>query len=280
MALGYLGITMSQKPKLIHGFTAAVGAYSLFSGLRGLMTGASLAGGGLGRSYGRVDFGPKGPLLEPVRRGSGAMLNKAQLTRVRSIDERVKYIIANIQSGSLSPRVKEALATVLAKKCRQGDQILWCVPEKNANAEIAAVFYAVRQPSSPFALRYTRDHTYVDQFMACDQLLRTHIGDCDDGTALLGAMLMSAGYPVRCRIIQDRNSPSWSHIYPLVNRNPQGSPDWQALDWSVIGSPADAGRWGRPGNPFWEVPGAKDCAKTGRPAGLVLAVKDYEVWPR
>lgn len=598
----------SSRPKLIHGLSALVGGYSLIAGLKGLLESSALGDAAPGAQT-NVDFGPRGKLVEPPMTGDGKILNKAQLTTVRNIDERVRYIIANIQSGSLSPNVKSAAAMVLNRKCQVGSQILWCVGEKNSDAEVAALFYALRQPSSPLALRYTRDHAYVDQFMACDQLLKAHIGDCfvngtlvlrddhklvpvetlrvgdriwgkdrwsavtqtwdrgtrktwlvrlnngsamrltpehkvwtyrcvdhaevgkskctpkrcplekrllvrvavselrkgdklvrpdripfgqgtmdgdtawmtgvyvadgwserngnhtrvsisgkdghpkavqkkrveaicarlgiptrmhpryialngngvlvnalaalgnrapqkhvpslnldegaalpmlegvladatknthgsgrtltttsrrlfvearvlakmagvtcgerfivdhgglgenpiwrlqlwgkrvdaraektlavkeivrddveldccdietddhqvwlpeadwtvsqcDDGTALLGALLMNVGYPVRCRIIQDRNSSDWSHIYLLVNRNPTGQPVWAALDWSEAGRPEDAGQWGKRGNPYWEVQGAAECARTGRPAGLVVKVKDYECWRR
>jgi hypothetical protein len=141
-----------------------------------------------------------------------------------------------------------------------------CVPEKDWEAEIRALFTAVRDAASPMALRYTRDHAEIDQFHSADKLLKLKGGDCDDGTILLGSMLRAVGYPIRLRVIQDTGSSTWSHIYLLVGLPPMAPEKWVALDWSVPGKPAG-----------WEAPGAKEVALSGRPSGVVTRLIDFKV---
>ncbi len=141
-----------------------------------------------------------------------------------------------------------------------------CVPEKDYDAEIRALFTAVRDANSDLALRYTRDHVEVDQYHSAEKLLALKGGDCDDGTILLGSMLRAVGYPIRLRVIQDNASTTWSHIYLLVGTPPMGPSRWIALDWSAPGEP-----------PGWEAPCAKQVALNGKPAGVVTRLIDFSV---
>ena len=109
----------------------------------------------------------------------GQVIEKVTMKKVKSIDERVEEIKKLIQKGSLHPAVREATLGVLTKKC--GDR--WCNSEKGYKAEIEALFWALRDPKSPIAMRYVRDHAKVDQFHGADKLLELRTGDCDDGAA-------------------------------------------------------------------------------------------------
>lgn len=202
-------------------------------------------------------------------RKAGGVIEKAKTHTVRNIDERVRFIKERVQKDSLKPVVREKALAVLTRKCPVGNgKVDWCVEPKNYEAEIKALYNAVQDPNSPIALRYTRDHVYVDQFTAADKLMRLNGGDCDDGTILLGAMLRTVGYPIKMRVIQDKGSPTWSHIYLLVGIPPGGgSMKWVPLDWSVYPY--------KP--PGWEAPGAAQAALSGRPAGIVEKVRDYDV---
>jgi hypothetical protein len=155
---------------------------------------------------------------------------------------------------------------VLTRKCDTANGKQWCVPEKDFEAEIEALFRAVRDANSDSALRYTRDHIEVDQFHSVEKLLQLKGGDCDDGTILLGSMLRSVGYPVRLRVIQSNQSSTWDHIYLLVGIPPTNPKKWIALDWSVPGK-----------EPGWEAPGAKQVALSGKPSGLVTKLMDFAV---
>lgn len=212
---------------------------------------------------------------------AGGGIEKVATYTVRNIRERVSYIQDRIRKDSLKPIIREKALSVLTRKCYEdgseapvgaietsdGRTKRWCVPEKDHEAEVVALFRAVRDANSPLALRYTRDHVEVDQYHAADKLLGSlHGGDCDDGTILLGSMLRAVGYQVRLRVIQDVNSQSWSHIYLLCGI-PAGRPGkWVPLDWSMPGKP-----------PGWEAPGAKEVAKTGKPSGVVKKLMDFTV---
>ncbi len=93
---------------------------------------------------------------------------------------------------------------------------------------------------------------------------------CDDYVITIGAMLMGVGHPVRMRIVatkdkrySDDKAP-WTHIYlltPTTFDNPKAK--WISVDGSME----------RPLG--WEAPGAAECARTGKPAGIIARVRDY-----
>jgi hypothetical protein len=209
--------------------------------------------------------GLAGPESEAMQR-AGGVITKVTTRTIGDIRERVAYIQERVRKDSLKPEIREKALAVLTRKCETKDGKKWCVPEKDYEAEIRALFTAVRDANSDLALRYTRDHIQVDQYHSANKLLKLKGGDCDDGTILLGSMLRAVGYPVRLRVIQDVNSASWSHIYLLVGIPPMGPTKWIALDWSVPGKA-----------PGWEAPGAKSVALNGKPAGVVKKLMDFKV---
>lgn len=89
---------------------------------------------------------------------------------------------------------------------------------------------------------------------------------CDDFVISLGSLLLAIGHPVKIRVIQTTGKSSWSHVYLLTPRNhlqPEGQ--WIPVDASV-------------NKPLgWEAPGAAEVAATGKPAGMVIRVRDFDV---
>lgn len=93
-------------------------------------------------------------------------------------------------------------------------------------------------------LRYVNDPGRAELFQQLPELFQTGIGDCDDFTAAIGAMLMAAGFKVQARLIELKPGKGWAHIYPRVwipqhfRKPPQGSTaapvriaaQWVALD--------------------------------------------------
>ncbi len=229
-----------------------------WEGIRGIRGEPMLLGGN-----GRLS-GPESDALK----NAGGIIKSAPIYRVGSIQERVNYIVDRIRKDSLKPIIREKALAVLTRKCPTGDGGKeWCVPSKDFAAEIRALFRAVQDANSDVALRYTRDHVLVDQFHAADKLLRLRGGDCDDGSILLGAMLRSVGYPLKLRVIQDRGSSTWSHIYILCGMPPTNPTKWVPLDWSIV-----------PFKPAgWEAPGAASVALSGKPSGVVTRLRDFNV---
>lgn len=197
---------------------------------------------------------------------------------IEDIDDRVALVGDLIRKGSLSPDLRERTVEILSQKCDVLGRIdnksgtKWCVPEKNCLGEVKALFEAVRNPRSKYAVRYTRDALLADVFTAPERtLLKSHGGDCDDYVILLGSMLMSVGHQVKLRVIatrrqgvDDRIAP-WSHIYLITPTDFEDTRKWVSVDASMD-------------KPLgWEAPGAAQVAKNGRPAGIVARVRDYDV---
>lgn len=208
------------------------------------------------------------------------MPGKPQLKQydVSDIDTRVGLIGELIRKGSLSPDLRERTVEILSLKCDvlgrvQPNGPQWCVKEKDCLGEVKALFEAIRNPRSKYAVRYTRDAMLADVFTAPERtLLKSHGGDCDDYVITLGSMLMAVGHPVRMRVVAsrrdgvpDKDAP-WSHIYlltPTTFDNPKAK--WISVDASM-------------NKPLgWEAPGASEVAATGKPSGIIARVRDYSI---
>ncbi len=87
---------------------------------------------------------------------------------------------------------------------------------------------------------------------------------CDDYTIVIGGLLMSVGHRVKIRVIQTEGEKSWNHVYLMTPADWDGA-EWKAVDCSMA-KPVG-----------WEAPGASQVAATGKPAGITVKVKDYEV---
>ena len=103
--------------------------------------------------------------------------------------------------------------------------LLATVPEKNSRAEIARLFYFVRD-----RVRYTRDIRGIETLQTPEKTLEYMQGDCDDQVTLLAAMLEIVGY--QCRFVAIGYEPHrFSHVYLEVDAAQPGMPaKWIALD--------------------------------------------------
>jgi len=195
---------------------------------------------------------------------------KAKGHDVWTIDQRVSYIIKLLKKGSLNAQLHEATKEILSQKTLDGKGGLrWAVPEKDCVAEVKWIYTAIRNPNSKLAVRYTRDMLLADTFSAAERtLFKTHGEDCDGYAILIGAMLMAVGHVVRIRVIQttDSKTNSWNHVYLITPKKFDSlDGEWMAVDCSV-NKPAG-----------WEAPGASEVARTGKPSGIVVKVKDFKV---
>lgn len=180
------------------------------------------------------------------------------------IKQRVSYILDQMRKDSVDPKVVSEATALLSRKCpvdpRSGMAGLdWCYPPKDWKAEkLALFFYALVDPNSRMAMRYTRDHATVDMFRSSALMRRIPAGDCDDMVIRLGALLMAVGYAVKARVVAPAGQPGqWAHIYLMVadepgNANPAR---WLPMD------PTEPQH-----GPFWEVP-----------KKLISSVKDFPV---
>ena len=221
----------------------------------------------LGNQLGALE--PYAARMPPIRRTRGSTAptpfgaiepQKAVSNGLRSmkfypaggIESRVGRITGQIKKDSLDPNVVSAARAIISQKCGtlEGGRH-WCVPVKDWKGEIRAVFKAVTDPNSPFAVRYTRDHVEVDMFASSELMSRLPAEDCDGLTIRLGALLRALGYHVRARVVAPSGAPNqWSHIYLAVAVPPGSKDSWLPLD------PSDAQH-----GPFWEVPNAMISTK-------------------
>lgn len=80
-------------------------------------------------------------------------------------------------------------------------------PEKNYHAEAEAIFNEVRD-----GVRYMRDVHGVETLQDPPITLASKLGDCDDQTTLLAAMLESIGIPTRF-VVAGYSGPHFEHVY-------------------------------------------------------------------
>lgn len=148
---------------------------------------------------------------------------------VVSLDDRMVAIRDLANQGKFDPEVIAWTRRVLARKCRSGTNgHQWCVPEKDTAAEIKAIHDALRHD-----VRYTSDIDGADTYQHPRVTLRLGTADCDDYSSLAAAALMSAGIPVRFKVIRTKDASTWNHIYVQAGV-PKGSPSrWISLDASM-----------------------------------------------
>lgn len=84
-------------------------------------------------------------------------------------------------------------------------------PEKNEFHEAQSLFEMVRD-----CIRYVRDIHGIETLCAPEQTLLQRVGDCDDQTTLLAALLQSVGYATRFVIAGYTDSRMAEHVYLQV----------------------------------------------------------------
>lgn len=168
--------------------------------------------------------GPSNPQLQAIS------------IQVKDIDQRIDYLINEINRGKRDPNVTKIAGSVLSVK--RGGQ--WAVPIRDYRAEAVAMFNYVREN-----VRYTRDPYNVERYSTARRTLELEIGDCDDMTILLGSLLQAVGLPIRIRVIGLKGQRVFSHVYLVVGLPPDRPASWMPLDAS---RPEEAG---------WELPASQ-----------------------
>lgn len=162
---------------------------------------------------------------------------------VTTIDQRVAWIRKGILQDSVTPEAVSAARWIVSQKCTEGRETKWCVTPKVAREEADALFWAIKDPASPYAIRYTNDHVEVDMFGSVGSLQRVPAGDCDDACRALGAYARVIGFPVRLVVIQTINGTAPEHIWTEVDL----SKGMERAQWYALDTTEDHG-------PGWKVP--------------------------
>jgi len=169
----------------------------------------------------------------------------ASLHKVKTLEERVALLVPLIQKGRRDPIVRQRIM----KYFRDYD-----VPERDTGGELAAIRAGLSRDSGVKTraiyagvrkdVRYRRDIYGIDTFQSPRRTLEFGGGDCDDYTSLLASMYLSAGFPVRIKIIETKvaaqgrtspKEPNWDHIFVLVGVPPENpeSGRWIPVDGSL-----------------------------------------------
>lgn len=177
-------------------------------------------------------------LKQGKRKMTSAGSIRTTLREVNNLDERLAQIIELANQGKFDPEVIAWTRKELTKKCGNGwNGEQWCVPEKNTEAEIMAIFRALRRDT-----RYTSDILGADTYMHPRVTTRLQSADCDDFSSKGCAALMSVGIPCRFKVIQTKQSSTPDHIFIQAGTPKNGPKKWISLDASV------------PMPPGWEAP--------------------------
>lgn len=86
-------------------------------------------------------------------------------------------------------------------------QAIFLTPEKDEWSEVNALFQLVRD-----GVRYVKDVHDVETLSTPEKTLEGKIGDCDDQTTLLAALLESVGYPTRF-VVAGYHGDGYEHVY-------------------------------------------------------------------
>jgi len=134
-----------------------------------------------------------------------------------NLDDRIDYIVDEINRGKRYEGTRRIAAQVLRKKVRSKD---W-------ENEAKALFEWTRTN-----IRYTLDPDNVELFQSTERSMELGIGDCDDQAIVLSSLLQSVGIPAKLRVIGLKGSKVFQHIYVLAGVPPHAPTKWLPLDAS------------------------------------------------
>lgn len=144
--------------------------------------------------------------------------------------------------------VNESLRDPQARIRLRAEAILDGIPEKAEGAEVSAIFdYVVstlHYVDDPSDVELLKNPSYIDDSVASNGYF---MGDCDDASGYLAALLKSVGYPVQFVIVTPDNADGFDyrHIFCRVWLNQAGA--WLSLDATAKAYPMG-----------WEVPNKKE----------------------
>ena len=119
---------------------------------------------------------------------------------IRGVQETITVMRAEVKKGRVDPVIRQAATT-----------LIYLTPQKCELSEIEAVFNFVRD-----RVRYTRDIVDVETVSSARKTLEGRIGDCDDQSVLLAALLEAVGYSTRFVVAGYNTATDLEHVYTQV----------------------------------------------------------------
>ena len=121
---------------------------------------------------------------------------------LRGIFQTIALMRSLVNQGRIEPDIRQCAIS-----------LIFLTPEKDEKSEATAIFEFVRD-----SIRYTRDINNVETIAAPMKTLQCQIGDCDDQSTLLAALLESVGYETRF-IVAGYSTKNPEHVYIQVYVN-------------------------------------------------------------
>ena len=199
-------------------------------GLAGVVLGAKTFLNGAKRIRNSAPRRPRTPKLPPPilkssQSGKTGIGNiRLRTYQIRNLPERMQYLQALVEQGKRDPVVYEFARQAINQKCSGN----WCVPEKDNQREIVALFKHIRKN-----VRYTSDITNVDSYQKPRHTLALRTADCDDYATLICAAAATLGLPCRFKVIKTKGSREWNHIYAQIGLPRRNPTQWFSLDASI-----------------------------------------------
>lgn len=146
------------------------------------------------------------------------------------IEERLATIQALVHKSVQDPEMRK-LALKITSKC----------PERDGTCEAKAIYDYVKKH-----VRYTGDIAPIrfpdgsvegiDLYQSARRTLELAGGDCDDQSIVIATLLALNGITPRLRVMKERKSDDWSHIYPTAGLPKTAPTRWVALDTTLPGN--------------------------------------------
>lgn len=152
--------------------------------------------------------------------------------------------------SQLKALINQALQDPGAAIRLRAEEILAPVTERDETGEVTAIFdfvqNALHYVDDPTDIELLKNPLLIDRSVASSG---TFMGDCDDASGYLAALLKSVGYQVQLVIVTPVNAPGFDYRHIFVRVWLPKAGQWMALDATAKAYPMG-----------WEVPNKKEKA--------------------
>ena len=155
-------------------------------------------------------------MLAPMPQLSGKVIYLPE--GLNGVRRTLVYMRELVKQGRVDPLIRQAAT-----------QAIFLTPEKDEYSEANAIFDMVRD-----SIRYVKDVNQVETLSTPQITLAGRLGDCDDQTVLLAALLESVGYPTRFVVAGYSDPNAYDHVYLQACVNNQWI-DMDATEKQVMG---------------------------------------------
>lgn len=152
--------------------------------------------------------------------------------------------------SQLKGLINEALFDPAARMRLRAESLLGTAPERDELAEVSAIFEFVQNSlhyvDDPAGIELIKNPILIDSDISANGYF---MGDCDDASGYLAALLKSVGYNVELVIVTPQGADTYDYRHIFVRAWLPREDHWIALDPTAKGKPFG-----------WEVPNQKERA--------------------